>query len=117
MSKVKEFISTFPEEPNEREVKRWVNNVLKASKKIKRKETGVGVELRVELPAIEAAIYRELVRLYGEPEYVETPIKKKKQYKGPNPSLLFTWALQEKYDFGLRLYTQIDADNTMHYQV
>lgn len=115
MLTVENLLASFPTKPNEDAVKKWIGEVLMQSEKAP--EVGVGSKKEVKLPEVEAALYRALIQHYGEPRHIEKPKKRKKEYKGANPSLLFKWALGQRYRFGLRLLTVIEADDTMHYLV
>ena len=122
MQKVDQLLTTFPTPPTSRKVEWWIKKALKKSGENGKKRKGKsgvessskGRELTARLTEFEATFFRELVRQYGEPRDVEFPEKGRQEYEGPNPPLLLLWELNEKYNFYLRLHTEI-IDGILRY--
>lgn len=69
--------------------------------------TGTTRDRSVKLPDFELSFYKRFVELYGDPRYNEEP----------NPTLLFQWALIDKYNLNLRLRVEITPDGIFRYKL
>lgn len=111
-----ELLQQLPKEYSRDQAQTWIDTVL-ALTDLKDVPIDVPREFRekkVQLPEIEAAVYREILATYGEPTHV---LKEGQSTKTPNVTLLFVWALGEKYRLGLRYRTHVTPTGIFKYDL